>query len=62
MGPCGPMARNFFRLERVAGGEQTNTAFVECLNLAIGQRVAVVGRRVTTLCKGGDGLRQPVVL
>jgi transposase-like protein/IS1 family transposase len=43
-------------------GWQINTAFVERLNLAIRQRVAAVGRRVNTLCKGEDGLRQQLVL
>jgi transposase-like protein/IS1 family transposase len=45
-----------------ACGWQINTAFVERLNLAIRQRVAAVGRRVNTLCKGEDGLRQQLVL
>src|SRR5882724_524403 len=35
-----------------ACGWQIDTAFVERLNLGIRQRVAAVGRRVTTLCKG----------
>src|SRR5262249_23514781 len=39
-------------------GWQIQTAFVERLNLDIRQRVAAVGRRVTTLCKGEDGVRQ----
>jgi IS1 family transposase/transposase-like protein len=45
-----------------ACGWQINTALVERLNLAIRQRVAAVGRRVTTLCKSEDGLRQQLVL
>jgi len=45
-----------------ACGWQINTAFVERLNLDIRQRVAAVGRRVTTLCKGKDGLQQQLVL
>src|SRR5215471_2739042 len=45
-----------------ACGWQMNTAFVERLNLDMRQRVASVGRRVTTLCKGEDGLRQQRVL
>jgi IS1 family transposase len=45
-----------------ACGWQIQTAFVERLNLAIRQRVAAVGRRVTTLCKGEDGMRQQLVL
>jgi hypothetical protein len=39
-------------------GWQSNTAFVERFNLTIRQHVAAVGRRVSTLCKGEDGLRQ----
>src|SRR5262252_6205862 len=45
-----------------ACGWQINTAFVERLNLTIRQHVAAVGRRVSTLCKGEDGLRQQLVL
>ena len=43
-------------------GWQINTAFVERLNLNLRQHVAAVGRRVTTLCKGEDGLRQQLAL
>jgi IS1 family transposase len=43
-------------------GCQINTAFVERLNLTIRHHVAAVGRRVTTLCKGEDGLRQQLAL
>jgi hypothetical protein len=43
-------------------GWHINTAFVERLNLDIRQHVAAVGRRVSTLCKGEDGLRQQLVL
>ena len=43
-------------------GWQIQTAFVERLNLDIRQRVAAVGRRVTTLCKREDGVRQQLVL
>jgi hypothetical protein len=39
-------------------GWQSNTSFVERLNLTLRQHVAAVGRRVSTLCKGEDGLRQ----
>jgi hypothetical protein len=39
-----------------------NTAFVERLNLDLRQRVAAVGRRVTTLCQGEDGLQYQLVL
>ena len=45
-----------------ACGWQINTAFVERLNLTIRQHVAAVGRRVSTLCKGEDGLRQQVAV
>ena len=40
-------------------GWQINTAFIERVNLSIRQHVAAVGRRVATLCKGEEGLRQP---
>jgi IS1 family transposase len=43
-------------------GWQINTAFVERLNLTIRQHVAAVGRRVSTLCKGEDGVRQQLTL
>ena len=43
-------------------GWQINTSFVERLNLTIRQHVAAVGRRVSTLCKGEDGLRQQLVV
>jgi IS1 family transposase len=46
----------------VACGWQINTAFVERLNLDIRQHVAAIGRRVTTLCKGEEGLRQQLTL
>jgi len=45
-----------------AHGWHINTAFVERLNLTIRQHVAAVGRRVSTLCKGEDGVRQQLVL
>jgi IS1 family transposase len=45
-----------------ACGWQINTAFVERLNLTIRQHVAAVGRRVSTLCKGEDGIRQQLAL
>ena len=45
-----------------ACGWQINTAFIERVNLSIRQHVAAVGRRVTTLCKGEDGLRQQLAL
>jgi hypothetical protein len=45
-----------------ACGWQINTAFIERLNLSLRQHVAVVGRRVTTLCKGEAGLRQELIL
>jgi IS1 family transposase len=46
----------------VACGWQINTAFIERVNLTIRQHVAAVGRRVSTLCKGEDGLRQQLAL
>jgi IS1 family transposase len=45
-----------------ACGWQINTAFIERLNLSIRQHVAAVGQRVTTLCKGEDGVHQQLVL
>jgi IS1 family transposase len=45
-----------------AQGWQINTAFIERINLTIREHVAAVGRRVTTLCKGEDGLRQQLAL
>ena len=45
-----------------AQGWQINTAFIERVNLPIRQHVAAVGRRVSTLCKGEDGLRQQLAL
>ena len=45
-----------------ACGWQINTAFIERVNLTIRQHVAAVGRRVMTLCKGAEGLRQQLVL
>jgi len=43
-------------------GWQINTAFVERINLSLRQHVAAIGRRVTTLCKGEEGVRQQLVL
>jgi len=43
-------------------GWQINTAFVERINLTIRQHVAAIGRRVSTLCKGEDGVRQQLAL
>ena len=45
-----------------ACGWRINIAFVERLNLDIRQRVAAVGRRVNTLCKGEDGLLDQLAL
>jgi IS1 family transposase len=45
-----------------ACGWQINTSFVERLNLNIRQHVAAVGRRVSTLCKGEDGLGRQLAL
>ena len=44
-----------------ACGWQINTSFVERLNLTIRQHVAAIGRRVSTLCKGEEGLAQQLV-
>ena len=43
-------------------GWQINTSFIERVNLSIRQHVAAVGRRVMTLCKGEEGLRQQLTL
>ncbi len=43
-------------------GWQINPAFLERLNLTIRHHVAAVGRRVSTLCKGEDGMRQQLAL
>jgi IS1 family transposase/transposase-like protein len=43
-------------------GWQINTAFIERVNLSIRQHVAAVGRRVATLCKGEEGLRQQLTV
>jgi hypothetical protein len=45
-----------------ACGWQSNTACIERLNLSIRQHVAAGGRRVTTLCKGEDGVHQQLAL
>src|SRR5712664_2954898 len=45
-----------------AYGWQSNTAFVERINLTIRQHGAAVGRRVSTLCKGEDGIQQQLAL
>jgi IS1 family transposase len=45
-----------------ACGWQINTAFIERINLSMRQHVAAIGRRVTTLCKHEDGLRQQLAL
>jgi IS1 family transposase len=43
-------------------GWQINTAFIERVNLTIRQHVAAVGRRVVTLCKDEEGVRQQLAL
>ena len=43
-------------------GWQINTAFVECINLSLRQHVAAIGRRVPTLCKGEEGVRQQLAV
>jgi hypothetical protein len=45
-----------------AYGWQINTAFIERVNLTIRQPKAAVGRWVSTLCKGEEGLRQQLAL
>jgi len=45
-----------------ACGWQINTAFVERLNLSLRQHVAAIGRRVSTLCKGEEGVHQQLAL
>jgi IS1 family transposase len=45
-----------------ACGWHINTAFVERLNLTLRQHVAAIGRRVTTLCKHEEGIRQQLAL
>jgi hypothetical protein len=43
-------------------GWHINTAFVERINRSIRQHGAAVGRRVSTRCKGEDGVRQQVAV
>src|SRR5215831_13770828 len=43
-------------------GWHINTTFIERVNLTIRQHVATVERRVNTLCKGEDGVRQQLAL
>jgi hypothetical protein len=45
-----------------AYGWQIQTAFIEWVNLSMRQHGAAVGRRVATLCKSEDGLRQQLAL
>jgi hypothetical protein len=45
-----------------ACGWQSNTAFVERINLSLRQHVAAMRRRTATLCKGEDGLRQQLAV
>jgi IS1 family transposase len=45
-----------------AQGWQIQTAFIERVNLTLRHHVAAIGRRVLTLCKGEDGLRQQLML
>jgi hypothetical protein len=45
-----------------AHGWHINTAFIERRNLSMRPHVAAVGRRVSTLCKGEDGMRQQLTL
>ena len=46
----------------VSHGWQINTAFIERMQLSMRQYVTAVGRRVTTLYKGEDGLRQQLAM
>jgi IS1 family transposase len=57
---CGTLAA----LEQVLAvhGWHLNTACIERLHLSIRQHVAAVGRRVSTRCKGEDGMRQQLAL
>jgi hypothetical protein len=57
---CGTLAE--VKQVLAAQGWQINTAFIERANGAIRRHAAAVGRRVITLCKGEDGLRQQLVL
>ena len=43
-------------------GWQSQTAFIERVNLTLRQHVAAVGRRVLTRCKGEAGMRQQLML
>ena len=45
-----------------AWGWTINTAFIARLNLDLRQHVAAIGRRVATLCKSEDGVRQQLAL
>src|ERR671923_383871 len=45
-----------------ACGWQSNTAFIERLNLSLRQHVAAIGRRVSTLCKGEAGFHHQLPL
>jgi hypothetical protein len=57
---CGTLEAVHQRLAPLGGPR--NTAFVERLHLTIRQHVAAVGRRVSTLFQGEDGLRQQFAL
>jgi IS1 family transposase len=43
-------------------GWQMNTSLIERINLSMRQHVAAVGRRISTIGKGEDGLRQQLAL
>jgi hypothetical protein len=43
-------------------GQHIDTAFIERVNLTTGQPVAAVGRRVMTLRKSEEGIRQQLAL
>ena len=56
-------ARRKFHAPFCSSGRRSDPS-TDCnrLNLDIRQHVAAVGRRVTTVCKGEDGVRQQIVL
>jgi hypothetical protein len=49
-------------LKQSGVGKVINTAFIERLNLSIRQGVAALGRKVTSLAKTDDGLRNQLSL
>jgi hypothetical protein len=63
-GQCRVVFGTLAAVEQVfaASGGHINTACVARLHRDLRQRVAAVGRRVHTLWKSEDGVRQPLVL